>query len=617
MDLRDADLRRADLRLADLTGADLRGARLCWADLAGCSLQSADLRNADLEGADLTGADLREADLRGAWLSDVTWNGARVAAVRGLPGAVSHTAGVAHGPARNGTEPALAIFDQGIAAHRAGDLASAERALRLVASMAPDAGVAPYALAALALDRDDPEQAQGWLAAAVAADTDADRALLELSELHVLLGNESEATRVLTSRPRWAHLARDLGALCAHNRERLGPTALGAWQSRRSQAPEFAPVAAQSALERALQAGDVDGAERELRSQTRDAALWAVWSLVRPKLDATAAAIPGALARRWPQAAVVAPIGWQGLGAHSLTARVRTDAGVVFAQRFSGLLRPLATLEWTHALQQQLGLAGLHVPGWLEDGQGNPVTAIDDDWLVLAGALDGSRPRAMDVAECARMGRQLAQIHQQAAPGSARPAGGLRAGMEILGGPDPAVTWLETVHAQPALARILATQPAPERVAALLRLTRQQLGDALADCPRGLCHGDYAASNLVAMEGGQLGVLDWDLADVQPLVWDLARALDRLGRDRHGLVRQPQALAFLRAYHAERPLLRAERRCLPVLIPASRVDLDTGVLALLGPLDPDTVPVVLAGLETRLQQAASGAPEWTDVLARL
>jgi Ser/Thr protein kinase RdoA (MazF antagonist) len=179
----------------------------------------------------------------------------------------------------------------------------------------------------------------------------------------------------------------------------------------------------------------------------------------------------------------------------------------------------------------------------------------------------------------------------------------------------PGALWRAELLAEPGLGAQLAAHPLFSRVPALLDLTSRSLRDALPACPRGVCHGDFAPHNLLARADGSLAILDWDLADLAPFVWDLARALDlfavRWSMDAAAppALNRPRLRAFLTAYAATRPLQPAERHVLPILIAASRLELDSRLLTLLGPVDPALLDAVLPRLHARLSYAAAGAPE--------
>ncbi len=623
-DLTDADLRRADLTLADLTGAAVRGARLNWADLTCARLADADLRNADLSGADLSGADLRGADLRGALLDGAQLAHARVAGARGLPIDLVIRDEVVCGPnlGERAGEPtaAMTAFRRGQTLHAEGRLAHAGRAYALARAWQPDSDIVPYALACLALDADDPDLAALWLEETLRVDAEADRARLELTLLHLTTSQPNALKPVLVAR--WPQLAvAPIPAL----RSLVGETALTAWLDRRAathRVPEAVEPTGHAVVARAVADGDLTAANAQLRRLEQQEPLAALWRLLLPKLQVTAEAFTALLQTRSPPLGPLNALTWQSLGAHATTARLEIPQGVVWAQRAVGRLRSAESLSYTAQILSGLRDHGFQVPELLTDTAAETRVAFDEDWLVASADLPGTRMQPT-LDACLRAGQLLAKIHN-AAPllnlVQRRPPGGLRSGVDLLEARRPGEAWQAALATEPTLAAHLAPDASHSHIPPLLELTARRLRDLLPLCPRGLCHGDFAPHNLLEQPDGAIAVLDWDLADAAPLVWDLARALDLFAvrwpmsaaepLDLH----RPRLRAFLRGYTSERPLNTAEVSALPVLLAVSRLDLDTTLLTFLAPLDPSVISAVLPRLHARVSHAAAGAPDLAEAL---
>jgi Ser/Thr protein kinase RdoA (MazF antagonist) len=628
-ELIDADLRRANLQLADLASADLRGARLTWADLTCATLAHADLRNADLSEADLSGADLRRADLRGALLDGATLAHAWTTGARGLPQVFTRTNDRLPGPTlpNHADEPeaGLQAFERGRKLHAEGKLVQAERAYLLARAWQPDSDVVPYALACLALDRDDPETARHWLETTLQVAPEADRALLELTLLTLATGPALLAGTLFADlQARLPELSPLQVATAEPTLRRLtGNTALQAWLDRQQQ-PEQAEqpqqAEGQALVAQAIAVGDLPLAHAQLQRLDPQEPMTALWRLLLPKLDATATAMDALLRTRRPPLGPIQALRWQSLGAHGATARLETADGVLWVQRLAGPLRSAQSLGFTHRVQEHLATLGMRVPRWLTDDRDAPIFAFDGDWLQVSHDLGGA-PFTPTLANCHIAGQTLAAIHTAPAPEERRPSGGLRTGVHVLTQATAGATWLEMLASEPALRAQIHMEPLFARVAPLLDLTARRLQDALPACPQGLCHGDFAPQNLLVEADGGLAVLDWEFADWQPLVWDLARALDVFAvrwparAEEPPRIDRPRLRAFLRGYTTVRPLAPPEWVALPLLIAASRIDLDTGLLAFLTPLDPDIVGGLLPSFHARLTRAAAGAPELTSALS--
>lgn len=667
-DLRDADLQHATLTGADLAGADLRGARLTQADLALANLQGADLRNADLSGADLAGADLRGARLEGADLTGTDLQWASIDGTMGLPAGIlllRRADGRVRGEAAPGDPdepaPGLRAFGRGRAAHEAGRLGLAERHYAAAWRWVPDSDAVPYALAAVALERGDAIQAQAWLRAAIDADPQADRARLDLALLCLHRGEATQAREVLqpavaripgldavlhalASKPdqtvdlllavtpdsparRWVQRPPRPPSVRATVPDRLGDPA---W--RQGEHGDLLELLANrdrpawvwhSVIARALRIGAMDLAQRAEQRLSRDLPEHRLWGLQLKHLDVTAEAFRSLVRTRAVNLGEVQSLAWVAIGVHGPTARLECEGGVVFAKRYVGTTRPLPSVQFTHRVCRNASERGLHVPVALMDSHGEDVLAFGEDLLALYPDVQGHSIADIDVdvQTAARTGELLAQVHRMLADlgtGPGRPRGGVRIGTRILRHPAPGQAWQVVVGQDPACAALVARNPLTTRLESLLDATARRLRRVLADCPPGLVHGDFGPGNVLERADGHLAIVDWDLCDVDLPVWDLARAVDLLAVRWPGEptlpveVRTDVLSAMLQGYDQVRRLTRAERAALPVLMAASRVDLDASVLPVGASLEPELAPTVLQRLFQRLSRAAAGAPELAE-----
>jgi Ser/Thr protein kinase RdoA (MazF antagonist) len=103
----------------------------------------------------------------------------------------------------------------------------------------------------------------------------------------------------------------------------------------------------------------------------------------------------------------------------------------------------------------------------------------------------------------------------------------------------------------------------------------EELGAFVERCGRGellagIVHGDFYPGNVITLRGQAVGVIDWENAKPEWLVWELARSLWEFAKDkqRHDLV-EDRAGEFLVAYRAAGgPVPREEER---LLVPMIRV----------------------------------------------
>lgn len=90
-----------------------------------------------------------------------------------------------------------------------------------------------------------------------------------------------------------------------------------------------------------------------------------------------------------------------------------------------------------------------------------------------------------------------------------------------------------------------------------------------SDLPRGPIHADLFRDN-VLFEGETLtGTLDFYFAGIDAWLFDVAVTLNDWCVDAEGRLERERAQAFLRAYHARRPLDETEREAWPVMLRAA------------------------------------------------
>lgn len=680
-DLRDADLRHAQLERADLSGACLQGARLGAADLTLADLRGADLRGADLSGADLCGADLRDADVTGADLVDSHLAWSRLTGARGMTDEVRamarHRDGRVLGKqAAADGEPAqgLAAWERGNRAHKEGRLGEAERHYAMALAWVPDSAAACYGLACVALERRDPDAATRWLTAALEREPDADRARVDAAVLALTAGAPESAAallRPLSDRdgPVGDAAAKALSALDANSPADVvtalttlvaDSPALRWHENHATRAPVIRQprpdIAAQladeawveaeredlaqvvhsaatevwvwhAAIARAITIGAMDLAALAEQRLQRVAPEQRLWGLELRQLDRTGEAFAALVRTRRRQIGQLKAVRWLAIGAHGPTAMLCCEGGIFYAKRYLGAVRPAASVAFTHRICRGLSERGLRVPLPMGDRQGDDVMIFGDDLMALYPDLGGRsiRDEDIDAQAAEQVGRLLATVHglgEELAHHGGRPAGGIRIGTRILRHASPPAAWQLRLARQPNCAARLDQHALRGRLESLLRATGRRLATMLARCPTALVHGDFGPGNVLARPDSEpWAIIDWDLADADLAVWDLARAIDRLAvywpteSGRPTEIRAGVAAAMLRGYETARPLNSAERAALPILIAASRVDLDASVLPMCVPLEPEAAEPILAAMLVRLSRAAAGAPELVQALS--
>jgi uncharacterized protein YjbI with pentapeptide repeats/Ser/Thr protein kinase RdoA (MazF antagonist) len=662
--LQGARLVKADLTLANLSGADLRGADLRGADLSGADLSEADLSGADLEHVEFQWARLTETrGLPEKLRMRPRTDDGRVVGAR-LEGIDEPAAG-------------MAAYQRGQRAHQAGELGEAERHYRIALAWVPDSDAARYGMGCVALERRDPDVAMTWWQQALSINPSADRARIDLAILTLAKGKRDKARQIVAA---MADRADHVGAAVRDFLSALDdsddPTAaLQAivpdspalrWLARYGDHPPQArpPISTQddvisrlsdeqwvnderSDLEaliktgsheawlwhtiivRAVTIGAMDLAAIAEQRLSRVAPETRLWGIELKQLDLTGQAFEALVRTRRRQLGAIRSIRWVAIGGHGPTARVHCDGGEFYAKRYIGATRPAASVAYTHRICRTLSERGLDVPLPIGDRNGDDVMVFGDDLLAIYPDLGGRSIADEDIEPQAagEVAAQLAHIHLLAKDlghEAGRPPGGMRVGSRILRHRSPAGAWQLNMARNPLCAARMDQHPCRSRIASLLDAIGRRLMSVAEHCPRSLVHGDFGPGNvLVGSDANHFQIVDWDLCDVDLAVWDLARSIDRLSASwskKWGApveIRSAVAAAMVRSYDAVRTLNPHEHAALPILIAASRVDLDASVLPICVPLEPEIGDVILDGLINRLSRAAAGAPEVAAALTTL
>lgn len=669
-DLSGANLRGARLGGADLALVDLRGADLSGADLSGADLSGADLRDACVTGADFDDTELAFANVRGARglpeavavrptkqgivQGTTTAAGEPVAAMRAFErGRLAHAQGRL-GEAERHYRQALAWVPESDAARYAmgcvalerKDPAAARRWWQAALDQHDGADRARLELAVLALWRSDLTEARRLLnggdgagedgpPARTAAACEAALACLAgqlpdaqarsqaVSALQEVLGDcpsvrwfNAEAT----SEPR--HRQPDTAARVADEAWVLDERTDLAALTRGDEQPAWVW---HGAVARAISIGAMDLAALAEQRLTRVAPEHRLWSLELRQLDRTGEAFEALVRTRHRALGAIRSVRWMAIGAHGPTARIDCESGVFFGKRYLAVSRPAASVAFTHRLTQAMADHGVRVPLPIPDAAGQTTMAFADDLLALYPDMGGRSVADddIDTEQAALLGSQLAAIHnagQEVAGGPGRPRRGVRAGSRIVRhrSPDAAFeAWLATHRATAAAFEHHAQK---RRIMSLLRAVGRRLQSVVHRCAITICHGDFGPGNVLLTPDGPPAVIDWDLADCDLAAWDLARTIDRVAvrwPDVPGEpteIRLPIAAAIMAGYESRRTLHALERSAVPILVAASRVDLDATVLGICTPVQEDIAEPLLDRVATRLARAAAGMPELLDAM---
>lgn len=211
-------------------------------------------------------------------------------------------------------------------------------------------------------------------------------------------------------------------------------------------------------------------------------------------------------------------------------------------------------------LMQHLAAHGIPVPAPQADVHGELLHEVAGKPAAVATRLPGSHRLAPSAAHCEQVGAMLGRMHVAGA--------GFALAQPHLRG---LAWWHATVpEVLPHLGAAPATLLNDE-----LRFHEAWAASAAGQAlPRGPIHADLFRDNAMfddtAGDDRLCGLFDFYFAGTDWLLFDVAVCLNDWCSDlATGRLAEARAAAFVRAYHAERPLLPAERRLMPALLRAA------------------------------------------------
>lgn len=172
-----------------------------------------------------------------------------------------------------------------------------------------------------------------------------------------------------------------------------------------------------------------------------------------------------------------------------------------------------AAVRFEAEVQRYLFQARFPVPRLVTTADGQPFVMVAGKPAMLFAYAPGEEVArdAIDATRCRRVGEQLGRLHELSAGFTAERANPY--------GPATLDAWLTALGDGGAVGA--------EARAALPRFRAElDAAAALTGAPRGLCHGDLFADNVLWL-GDRVGyLLDWEMACTEAFAWDLAVAVD-------------------------------------------------------------------------------------------
>lgn len=285
-----------------------------------------------------------------------------------------------------------------------------------------------------------------------------------------------------------------------------------------------------------------------------------------------------------------------GLSVNTAACLFRTTRGTFFAKRYDPAKRDRAGLEAEHTIVRALLARDYPTPWLYANRDGQTLTwEAGEAYALYAAARGEDRYGEASVfapfhslREAASAGRWLARFHLALADlplPTAKPFLGITARYRWLLAPSSAQGLADLLDVAPSLGPFLAAQAEFAELKAFMEVRHARLAPFAARLPVGVIHGDFIKRNLFYAGEEVSEVLDFDLWNVGPWVYDLALALLPCGFDwaaiaRGDAPRFADVRTFLEGYQTVRPLSNAEAEALPIVMESARVEIYLSLVAM-------------------------------------
>jgi len=245
-------------------------------------------------------------------------------------------------------------------------------------------------------------------------------------------------------------------------------------------------------------------------------------------------------------------------GVSNTNFKVETTSGLYALTLFEAATDERALpyfMDYTLHLDQK----GYPAPGPAVMKTGQTIGELNGRKAALIKWLPGRWPRNPDVRHAASAGEYLARLHL--------------AGADFAQARDNS---MGIDHWAGLIARCEPKAHQSPRAEAILADFRSEVAWLTSvwpqDLPKGAIHADYFTDNVLMSDDGQVtGVIDYYYACTDFYAYDLAVSLNAWGFTPGGQPMPEMIAAFIRAYHAERPLNDAEIEALPLFARGSAV----------------------------------------------
>lgn len=257
--------------------------------------------------------------------------------------------------------------------------------------------------------------------------------------------------------------------------------------------------------------------------------------------------------------------------------RIKTTTGVYFVREYR-INIPDRVVAYEAPLLEVLANKGLPVPRVIRNNEGEFVSRMTDGRnFIIQSYIEGDFYPAdeLDLNDTQRTNaaKTLANFHremQNDPPAIEVPAHISDYTTERFFPKEKAkAIWETTISAiqqKPILddidRQILAI--APSKIEDIMKLNEEGLNDVIRGMPSVLAHGDFTPQNLIFTGDEVTGIVDWELARIQPRTYELLRAVCVFCKsDRTEIFNTPldidKAKRFISAYEVINPLSQEEK----------------------------------------------------------
>jgi Ser/Thr protein kinase RdoA (MazF antagonist) len=332
----------------------------------------------------------------------------------------------------------------------------------------------------------------------------------------------------------------------------------------------------------------------------------------------------------YPQLGSGVAIVRNGLSANTAACLFKTERGTFFAKRYDPARSEPASIEAEHAIIQELLVRGYRTPMLHANRDGATLTwEAAQPYAVFDEARGEDRYREASVfapfrsaEEAISAGGWLARFHLALrgfplpAP---KPFRGITARYRWLLAPTASRGLEDLLDEAPILGPFLRAQPEFSGLMAYMEARHARLAPLASSLPTGIIHGDFIKRNVFFDGSAVSDVLDFDLWNVGPWVYDLALALLPCGFDWGAIARgepprYPEMRAFLAGYEAVRALSGIEAAALPIVMESARVEIYLSLVVMALQQHDNEKAKLFWGFIVTLMTWFDGNVEWSATL---